>query len=75
MTSKQCLICQCSSKARTQAVDVAITDEFQFITKRCANGVDEVPSEARLPTKHGEFNIRVFYESDTGHKPCRTYYG
>ena len=28
--------------------------------------VDEVPSEARLPTKHGEFNIRVFHESETG---------
>ena len=28
--------------------------------------VDEVPSEARLPTEHGEFNIRVFHESDTG---------
>ena len=28
--------------------------------------VDEIPSEARLPTKHGEFNIRVFHESDTG---------
>ena len=22
--------------------------------------IDEVPSEARLPTMHGEFNIRVF---------------
>ena len=29
-------------------------------------GIDEVPSEARLPTKHGEFNIRVFHESETG---------
>lgn len=28
--------------------------------------VDEVPSEARLPTEHGEFNIRVFHETDTG---------
>ena len=28
--------------------------------------VDEVPSEARLPTEHGDFNIRVFHESDTG---------
>ena len=28
--------------------------------------IDEVPSEARLPTDHGEFNIRVFHESDTG---------
>ena len=28
--------------------------------------VDEVPSEARLPTEYGEFNIRVFHESDTG---------
>ena len=27
--------------------------------------IDEVPSEARLPTKHGEFNIRVFHESET----------
>ena len=27
--------------------------------------VDEVPSEARLPTEYGEFNIRVFHESDT----------
>ena len=29
-------------------------------------GIDEVPSEARLPTKYGEFNIRVFHESETG---------
>jgi len=28
--------------------------------------VDEVPSEARLPTEHGEFRIRVFHESDSG---------
>ena len=28
--------------------------------------IDEVPSEARLPTMHGEFNIRVFHESETG---------
>ena len=28
--------------------------------------VNEVPSEARLPTKYGEFNIRVFHEPDTG---------
>ena len=28
--------------------------------------IDEIPSEARLPTKHGEFNIRVFHESETG---------
>lgn len=28
--------------------------------------VDEVPSEARLPTEYGDFNIRVFHESDTG---------
>lgn len=28
--------------------------------------VNEVPSEARLPTEYGEFNIRVFHESDTG---------
>ena len=28
--------------------------------------VDEVPSEARLPTIYGEFHIRVFNEPDTG---------
>ena len=28
--------------------------------------IDEVPSEARLPTEHGEFKIRVFHESGTG---------
>ena len=28
--------------------------------------IDEVPSEARLPTEHGEFKIRVFHESSTG---------
>lgn len=28
--------------------------------------VDEIPSEARLPTEHGEFRIRVFHESETG---------
>ena len=28
--------------------------------------IDEIPSEARLPTKYGEFNIRVFHESETG---------
>jgi len=28
--------------------------------------IDEVPSEARLPTKYGDFSIRVFHESDTG---------
>jgi len=28
--------------------------------------VDEIPSEARLPTMYGEFNIRVFHESETG---------
>ena len=28
--------------------------------------ISEVPSEARLPTKYGEFNIRVFHEKDTG---------
>ena len=27
---------------------------------------DSVPSEARLPTIHGDFNIRVFHESSTG---------
>jgi GTP cyclohydrolase II len=28
--------------------------------------VDEVPSEARLPTEYGEFRIRIFHESETG---------
>ena len=28
--------------------------------------IDEIPSEARLPTKYGEFNIRVFHEMETG---------
>ena len=28
--------------------------------------IDEIPSEARLPTQYGEFNIRVFHESETG---------
>jgi len=28
--------------------------------------IDEIPSEARLPTQYGEFNIRVFHESATG---------
>ena len=28
--------------------------------------IDEIPSEARLPTRYGEFNIRVFHESETG---------
>ena len=28
--------------------------------------IDEIPSEARLPTKYGDFNIRVFHESETG---------
>ena len=28
--------------------------------------IDEVPSEAKLPTQYGEFNIRVFNESETG---------
>lgn len=28
--------------------------------------IDEVPSEAKLPTKYGEFMIRVFHESKTG---------
>ena len=28
--------------------------------------IDEIPSEARLPTKYGQFNIRVFHESETG---------
>ena len=26
----------------------------------------EIPSEAKLPTPHGEFKIRVFHESETG---------
>ena len=28
--------------------------------------IDEIPSEARLPTQHGEFSIRVSHESETG---------
>ena len=28
--------------------------------------IDEIPSEARLPTRYGDFNIRVFHESETG---------
>ena len=28
---------------------------------------DAVPSEANLPTVHGEFNIRVFHEAETGY--------
>ncbi|MDP6869344.1 MAG: GTP cyclohydrolase II [Candidatus Poseidoniaceae archaeon] len=28
--------------------------------------IDEVPSDARLPTEHGNFRIRVFHESETG---------
>ena len=28
--------------------------------------IDEVPSEAKLPTKYGDFMIRVFHESETG---------
>ena len=28
--------------------------------------INEVPSQAKLPTKYGEFNIRVFHEQDTG---------
>ena len=28
--------------------------------------IDEVPSEAKLPTQYGDFNIRVFNESETG---------
>jgi GTP cyclohydrolase II len=28
--------------------------------------IDEVPSTARLPTSHGEFNIRVFHEASSG---------
>ena len=35
-------------------------DEIQLVEK------DSVPSEARLPTVHGDFNIRVFHESSTG---------
>ena len=26
----------------------------------------EVPADARLPTTHGEFRIRVFHDPDTG---------
>ena len=26
-----------------------------------------VPSEANLPTVHGDFNIRVFHEAETGY--------
>ena len=26
----------------------------------------EIPSEAKLPTPHGEFKIRVFHEAETG---------
>ena len=28
--------------------------------------LDEIPSKARLPTKYGEFNLRVFHEKETG---------
>ena len=28
--------------------------------------IDEIPSEAKLPTKYGQFHIRVFHESETG---------
>jgi len=28
--------------------------------------IDDVPADARLPTDHGEFRIRVFKDSDTG---------
>ena len=28
--------------------------------------VDEIPSEARLPTEHGEFRIKIFHESESG---------
>ena len=38
--------------------------------------VDEVPSEARLPTKHGEFNIECFtsliLDSTMSHLPWVT---
>ena len=26
----------------------------------------DVPADARLPTKYGEFRIRIFHESSTG---------
>ena len=26
----------------------------------------EVPADARLPTSHGEFRIRVFHDDETG---------
>ena len=35
-------------------------DTIQLVEK------DSIPSEARLPTVHGDFNIRVFHESTTG---------
>ena len=35
-------------------------DSIQLVEK------DSVPSEAKLPTVHGDFNIRVFHESSTG---------
>jgi len=28
--------------------------------------LDKIPSEAKLPTPHGEFKIRVFHEAETG---------
>ena len=28
--------------------------------------IDEIPSEAKLPTQYGDFNIRVFHESESG---------
>jgi len=37
--------------------------------------LDEVPSKARLPTKNGEFNIRVFHEKDTGFDHVALYMG
>ena len=27
---------------------------------------DDVPADARLPTNHGEFRIRVFHDENTG---------
>ena len=37
--------------------------------------LDEVPSKARLPTKNGEFNIRVFHEKETGFDHVALYMG
>ena len=37
--------------------------------------LDEIPSKARLPTKYGEFNIRVFHEKETGLDHVALYIG